>query len=102
MGRRASSASGICHGIPRQPDALLRAVRPDADGVLMAAVGDLDDRFARVAITVLRRRANFLLEHSASCAVDAKPYGRRCGVTAFEGSEGALAPTALVATTVKV
>jgi len=41
--------------IPRQPDTLPRALPPDVDRAVMAAVADLDDRFARVAITVLRR-----------------------------------------------
>ncbi len=40
--------------IPRQPDSLPRALPPDADSAVMAAVGRLDDRFARIAITVLR------------------------------------------------
>lgn len=38
--------------IPRQPDTLPRALAPDIDAALMAAVSDLDDRFARVGITV--------------------------------------------------
>ena len=41
--------------IPRQPDTLPRALPPDIDTAVMAAVAELDDRFARVAITVLRR-----------------------------------------------
>lgn len=40
--------------IPRQPDSLPRALPPGIDTAVMAAVGGLDDRFARVAITVLR------------------------------------------------
>ncbi len=40
--------------IPRQPDSLPRALPPDIDTAVMAAVGGLDDRFARVGITVLR------------------------------------------------
>jgi integrase len=40
--------------IPRQPESLPRALPPDVDAAVMAAVGDLDDRFARVGITVLR------------------------------------------------
>lgn len=40
--------------IPRQPDSLPRALPPDVDTAVMAAVGGLDDRFARVGITVLR------------------------------------------------
>jgi integrase len=41
--------------IPRQPDTLPRALPPDIDRAVMAAVAQLDDRFARDAITVLRR-----------------------------------------------
>jgi len=40
--------------IPRQPDSLPRALPPGIDTAVMAAVGGLDDRFARVGITVLR------------------------------------------------
>src|SRR2546423_988404 len=40
--------------IPRQPESLPRALPPDVDAAVMAAVGGLDDRFARVGITVLR------------------------------------------------
>lgn len=40
--------------IPRQPDSLPRALPPNIDMAVMAAVGGLDDRFARVGITVLR------------------------------------------------
>lgn len=41
--------------IPRQPDTLPRALPPDVDTAVMAAVAELDDRFARDAIIVLRR-----------------------------------------------
>jgi len=40
--------------IPRQPDTLPRALPPNIDAAIMAAVRGLDDRFARVVITVLR------------------------------------------------
>ncbi len=40
--------------IPRQPDSLPRALPPDVDAAVMAAVAGLDDLFARVAIVVLR------------------------------------------------
>jgi integrase len=40
--------------IPRQPDSLPRALPPNIDTAVMAAAGDLDDRFAAVGITVLR------------------------------------------------
>lgn len=41
--------------IPRQPDTLPRALPPHIDRAVMAAVAELDDRFARDAIIVLRR-----------------------------------------------
>lgn len=40
--------------IPRQPQMLPRALPPDVDRALMAAVDDLSDPFAQVAIKVLR------------------------------------------------
>ena len=40
--------------IPRQPEMLPRALAPDIDRALMAAVSELSDPFARLAITVLR------------------------------------------------
>lgn len=40
--------------IPRQPDSLPRALPPGVDAAVMDAVSSLDDRFARIAITVLR------------------------------------------------
>ncbi|MDQ6856555.1 MAG: tyrosine-type recombinase/integrase [Candidatus Dormibacteraeota bacterium] len=40
--------------IPRQPESLPRALPPDIDAAVMGAVGGLDDRFARIGITVLR------------------------------------------------
>jgi integrase len=40
--------------IPRQPETLPRALPPDIDAAVMDAVAGLDDRFARVGITVLR------------------------------------------------
>ena len=40
--------------IPRQPESLPRALPPDVDAAVMAAVASLEDRFARAGITVLR------------------------------------------------
>ncbi|RUP40235.1 MAG: integrase [Gordonia sp. (in: high G+C Gram-positive bacteria)] len=40
--------------IPRQPESLPRALPPDIDAAVMRAVAELDDLFARIAITVLR------------------------------------------------
>jgi integrase len=62
--------------IPRQPESLPRALPPNVDGALMAAVADLDDRFARVGITVLRHtglRIGELLDLELGHLVD---YGR--------------------------
>jgi integrase len=62
--------------IPRQPDSLPRALPPDIDAAVMAAVSGLDDRFARVAITLLRHtglRIGELLDLELDHLVD---YGR--------------------------
>jgi integrase len=62
--------------IPRQPDTLPRALPLDIDTALMTAVGGLEDRFARVAITVLRHtglRVGELLDLELGHLVD---YGR--------------------------
>ena len=40
--------------IPRQPESLPRALPPDIDAAVMSAVAELNDSFARIAITVLR------------------------------------------------
>ena len=40
--------------IPRQPESLPRALPPNIDAAVMGAVTELDDQFARIAITVLR------------------------------------------------
>ncbi|MFN2555892.1 MAG: tyrosine-type recombinase/integrase [Nitriliruptorales bacterium] len=64
--------------IPRQPDTLPRALPPDVDGALMAAVADLDDRFARVGLTVMRHtglRIGELLDLELDCIVDYGPAG---------------------------
>jgi integrase len=64
--------------IPRQPDSLPRALPPDVDAALMAAVGGLDDRFARVGITVLRHtglRIGELLDLELDHLVDYGPNG---------------------------
>jgi hypothetical protein len=53
--------------IPRQPQPLPRALPPDVDAALMTAADQLEDRFARVGITVLRRtglRIGELLDHA--------------------------------------
>lgn len=62
--------------IPRQPELLPRALPPDVDAALMAAVAGLDDPFARVGLTVMRGtgvRIGELLDLELDCIVD---YGR--------------------------
>lgn len=64
--------------IPRQPESLPRALPPDVDAALMTAAGELDDRFARVGITVLRRtglRIGELLDLELCHLVDYGPSG---------------------------
>jgi integrase len=64
--------------IPRQPDSLPRALPPDIDAAVMAAVASLDDRFARVSITVLRHtglRIGELLDLEVDHLVDYGPNG---------------------------
>lgn len=64
--------------IPRMPDALPRALPPAVDRDLMAAVGRLEDRFARVGIGLLRAtgmRAGELLDLELGCIVDFEARG---------------------------
>ncbi len=64
--------------IPRQPESLPRALPPHVDAAVMAAVANLDDRFARVGITVLRRtglRIGELLDLELDHLVDYGPNG---------------------------
>lgn len=64
--------------IPRQPESLPRALAPDVDAALMGAVADLEDRFAAVAITVLRHtglRIGELLDLELDHLVDYGPSG---------------------------
>ena len=64
--------------IPRPPQPLPRALPPDADIALMAAVEQLDDLFARCAITVCRRaglRIGECLDLTLACVVDYGPSG---------------------------
>lgn len=64
--------------IPRLPQPLPRALAPDADTALMAAVADLDDLFARCAITVCRRaglRIGECLDLTLACVIDYGPTG---------------------------
>jgi len=62
--------------VPRLPRPLPRALAPDVDAALMAAVEQLADPFARAAITLLRRaglRLGECLDLELDCVVD---YGR--------------------------
>lgn len=64
--------------LPRQPDMLPRALAPDIDRALMAAVSELTDPFARVAITILRHtglRRGELLDLELDCLMDYGPSG---------------------------
>jgi integrase len=64
--------------IPRQPEILPRGLPPDVDRALMAAVGQLDDLFAKIGITVLRHtglRMGELLDLEVDCIMDYGPSG---------------------------
>jgi integrase len=64
--------------IPRQPESLPRALPPDVDAAVMAAVAGLEDRFARVGITVLRHtglRVGELVDLELDHLVDYGPNG---------------------------
>jgi integrase len=64
--------------IPRQPETLPRALPPDIDAAVMAAVASLEDRFARAGITVLRHtglRIGELLDLELDHLVDYGPNG---------------------------
>lgn len=64
--------------IPRMPEALPRALPPDVDRALMAAVAELEDPFARVGLTVLRAtgiRIGELLDLELGCIVDYATHG---------------------------
>jgi len=59
--------------VPRPARSLPRALGPDVDAALMAAVAQLPDRFARVTLTVLRGtglRIGELLDLEVDCVVD--------------------------------
>jgi len=64
--------------LPRLPDAVPRALPPDADRDLMAAVGQLGDVAARCAITILRGtglRLGELLDLELDCLIDYASHG---------------------------
>jgi len=59
--------------VPRLPRPLPRGVAPNVDAALMSAVAGLDDDFARVGVTLLRRgglRLGELLDLEVTCVVD--------------------------------
>lgn len=64
--------------IPRLPSRLPRALASDVDRALMAAVGHLDDVFARCAITILRGtglRLGELMDLELDCLWDVPDHG---------------------------
>jgi len=64
--------------VPRPPRQLPRALPPDVDSALMAAVAGLTDDFARTGLTVLRGaglRIGELLDLEVGCVVDYGPAG---------------------------
>lgn len=64
--------------VPRLPRPLPRALAPDVDAALMAAVAKLEDHFACSAILLLRRaglRLGECLDLELSCIVDYGPTG---------------------------
>ncbi|MGZ8801816.1 MAG: tyrosine-type recombinase/integrase [Mycobacterium sp.] len=64
--------------IPRPPRQLPRALPPDVDTALMAAVAELSDLFARVGLVVMRGaglRIGELLDLELDCVVDYGPNG---------------------------
>ena len=64
--------------IPKQPSMLPRALAPDIDHALMAAVAGLDDLFAGVGLTILRGsgiRIGELLDLELDAIVDYGPAG---------------------------
>lgn len=59
--------------IPRQPELLPRALPPDVDAAMMAAIAGLDDPFARTGLMVMRGaglRIGELLDLELDCIVD--------------------------------
>ena len=64
--------------IPRLPDALPRALTPDVDRALMAAVAGLDDVFAATGLQLLRAtgmRVGELLDLELDCLLDFDRHG---------------------------
>ena len=64
--------------LPRLPTPLPRALTPDTDRALTAAIAELDDPFARCGLTVLRAtgiRAGELLDLELDCIVNFATHG---------------------------
>ena len=64
--------------IPRQPELLPRALPPDVDAAVMAAVAGLADPFASAGLTIMRGtglRIGELLDLELDCIVDYGPSG---------------------------
>ncbi len=64
--------------VPKLDQPLPRALPPDVDAAIMNAVADLDDRFARVGLTVLRGaglRVGELLDLEVGSIIDYGPTG---------------------------
>lgn len=64
--------------IPHQPELLPRALPPDVDAAVMAAVAGLADPFARAGLTIMRGtglRIGELLDLELDCIVDYGPSG---------------------------
>ena len=64
--------------LPRLPEPLPRALTPDADRALTAAIAELDDPFARCGLTVLRAtgiRGGELLDLELDCIVEFGSHG---------------------------
>ncbi len=64
--------------IPRLPEPMPRALAPDVDRTLMAAIADLDDRFTRTGLQLLRAtglRVGELLDLELDCLLDFAGHG---------------------------
>jgi integrase len=64
--------------IPREPKLLPRALTPDVDAAVMAAVAGLDDPMARAGLTILRHtglRIGELIDLEVDCVIDYGPHG---------------------------
>lgn len=65
--------------IPRMPEPLPRALSPDVDRALMAAIADLDDLAVRTGLQVLRAtgmRIGELLDLELDCVIDFERHGQ--------------------------